>query len=217
MIKTCFDGRYVLILMGLFSMYTGLLYNECFSIPIDLFGSNWQYATSTNSTVIKATRIDANRAYPFGVDPAWKGSSNILSFYNSLKMKMSVIFGVTQMCVGIFMSLLNGLHFKNPVNIFCEFVPQILFMLSIFGYMCFLILFKWSNAWQSQTPPFLLNVMIQMFLSPFGVADENKLFNGQVSLIKLLWLTFYRPVFKSSLLSLPLFAFHGCFLLSLTS
>jgi V-type H+-transporting ATPase subunit a len=43
MIKTCFDGRYVLLPMGLFSMYVGLLYNECFSIPIDLCTTNWSY------------------------------------------------------------------------------------------------------------------------------------------------------------------------------
>ena len=84
--------------MGIFSMYTGLLYNECFSIPIDLCGSNWKYPeTEDNVTkIIRAERIDENRVYEFGVDPAWKGSANALLFYNSLKMKMSIIFGVTQ-------------------------------------------------------------------------------------------------------------------------
>jgi len=182
MIKTCFDGRYVLILMGLFSMYTGLLYNECFSIPIDLCGSMWEYPTPhVNATIWKAQRIDPSRTYEFGVDPAWKGSLNILSYYNSLKMKMSVIFGVVQMSVGIFLSCLNGLHFKKPINIFCEFLPQILFLLSIFGYMVFLIILKWCIDWvgTGQQPPFLLNVMIQMFLHPQSVTSDNKLFNGQ--------------------------------------
>src|SRR5690348_16847155 len=97
MIKTCYDGRYVLLLMGLFSMYTGLLYNECFSIPIDLCGSMWSYPPpGANDTVWKAVRTNPQRTYEFGVDPAWKGSINILSYYNSLKMKMSVIFGVVQ-------------------------------------------------------------------------------------------------------------------------
>jgi len=106
------------------------------------------------------------------------------------------------MSVGIFLSLLNGMHFKKPLNIFCEFVPQFIFLLSIFGYLCFLILFKWANAWTTQTPPSLLNVMIKMFLNPTGLAPENTLFNGQyaVQVFLLLlavlcvpWMLFIKP------------------------
>ncbi|GKD65934.1 V-type proton ATPase subunit A2-like protein [Tanacetum coccineum] len=32
-----FGGRYVIFLMSLFPIYTGLIYNEFFSIPYDLF------------------------------------------------------------------------------------------------------------------------------------------------------------------------------------
>ena len=41
--------------------------------------------------------------YPIGIDPKWYAATNELAFLNSFKMKMSVIIGVLQMILGLFL------------------------------------------------------------------------------------------------------------------
>ncbi|MBR6304475.1 MAG: hypothetical protein IKR37_02470, partial [Paludibacteraceae bacterium] len=51
--------------------------------------------------------------YKFGVDPIWMSATNELTFINSLKMKISVIFGVLQMLLGIFLKGLNCIFSRD--------------------------------------------------------------------------------------------------------
>jgi len=203
MIKTCFDGRYLLLLMGIFSIYTGLLYNECFSVAMDIFGTRYESDPATNGTSLRP--IAGRDNYPFGVDPAWNGAANMLDYYNSLKMKMAVILGVTQMVTGICLSLLNAIHFKHYVDIVGEFIPQMLFMNCLFGYMCFLIIFKWVKHWNLATeqPPFILQIMIFMFLKPTSIDPTVKMFDGQlyvqwalilIAVISVPWMLLAKPL-----------------------
>jgi len=99
--------------------------------------------------------------YPFGLDPLWKGTSNELMFFNSFKMKISVILGISQMVFGICLKGLNAVfimlntndkHAKHEAwyDFIHEFVPQFLFAFCLFVYMIVLIVFKWTVNWQDR-------------------------------------------------------------------
>lgn len=99
--------------------------------------------------------------YPFGLDPLWKGTTNELMFFNSFKMKISVILGISQMVFGICLKGLNAVfimlntnnkHAKREAwyDFIHEFVPQFLFAVCLFVYMIVLIVFKWGVNWQDR-------------------------------------------------------------------
>ncbi|KAL8060353.1 hypothetical protein ABFX02_02G019400 [Erythranthe guttata] len=171
-----FGGRYVIMLMALFSIYTGLIYNEFFSVPFELFARSAYVCRDPecrDSTTIGL--IMARDTYPFGVDPAWHGTRSELPFLNSLKMKMSILLGVAQMNLGIVLSFFNAQFFKNRINTWFQFIPQIIFLNSLFGYLSILIIIKWCTGSKAD----LYHVMIYMFLSPTDDLGENQLFSGQ--------------------------------------
>ncbi len=170
-----FGGRYCILLMSIFSLYTGLLYNEFFSVPMTFAGPS-TFVCPSNPTgnpstwdacpEAKISGLVPTGTYGFGADPVWHGTRSELPFFNSVKMKMSVIMGVIQMMLGIFMSLLNHRYFGDRLSIMCEFVPQVLFLGSIFGYLCLLMVIKWTTPGCVAD---LYHVMIYMFLAPGNV------------------------------------------------
>ncbi|KAK1439883.1 hypothetical protein QVD17_05707 [Tagetes erecta] len=194
-----FGGRYVILLMSLFSIYTGLIYNEFFSVPFELFSPSayaCRDAACSEATTIGLIKV--RDTYPFGVDPAWHGSRSELPFLNSLKMKMSILIGVVQMNLGIIMSFFNALYFRNPVNIWFQFIPQMIFLNGLFGYLSVLIIVKWCTGSKAD----LYHVMIYMFLSPTDELGENQLFANQktvqlvlllLSLIAVPWMLLPKP------------------------
>ncbi|GMS88009.1 hypothetical protein PENTCL1PPCAC_10184, partial [Pristionchus entomophagus] len=149
-----FGGRYVIFLMGAFSIYTGFLYNDVFSKSLNIFGSAW--INSFNRTeMADFTHVDqpvmlipekayVTSPYPIGVDPIWNlAEANKLSFLNSLKMKSSVILGIGQMTFGLILSYHNHKYFHSDLDIKFMFIPQMLFMSCIFIYLCLQIIAKW--------------------------------------------------------------------------
>jgi len=178
-----FNGRYLILLMALFSIYVGLIYNDCFSIPLPIFASRWLHVQGEQQL---RYNWDAGYPYPFGVDYGWKGTSNELIYYNSLKMKMSILLGFTQMMTGICLKFFNGIYYNKPYDVWFEFIPQFLFMSSIFGYLCVLIIIKWCTnyAGHENDAPSILNTLISMFLSPFNV--DNPFYDGQQTIQNIL-------------------------------
>uniref|UniRef100_A0A9J8CCH6 V-type proton ATPase subunit a n=1 Tax=Cyprinus carpio carpio TaxID=630221 RepID=A0A9J8CCH6_CYPCA len=197
-------GRYIILLMGMFSIYTGLIYNDCFSKSFNIFGSSWcvrpmfhPHGPWQNETLHEYHHLQLNPSVPgvysgdpyvFGIDPVWNIASNKLSFLNSFKMKMSVILGVSHMLFGVTLSLVNFVHFRKFQDIFLQFVPQLIFMLSLFGYLIFLILYKWCITLRSETAPRILLLFINMMLFDYQ-SEHVLLYGGQKGLQIFLVLT----------------------------
>lgn len=82
-----FGGRYIILLMGIFSIYTGLIYNDFFSKSLNIFGSSWKNPydnyTLMNQEAFSLDPIDSysGSPYPFGLDPVWQVRINYLSIF----------------------------------------------------------------------------------------------------------------------------------------
>jgi V-type H+-transporting ATPase subunit a len=150
-----YSARYMVTMMGAFSVYIGMLYNDLFALPMQIAPSGWGWNTKhvpKSNERANATSYygDPANVYPFGVDPAWRVSTNELLMYNSMKMKTSVILGILQMNMGIFLRGLNALYFKQKVDFYLEVVPMMLFAYGMFGYMVVIIFVKWTIDWNER-------------------------------------------------------------------
>uniref|UniRef100_A0A8C3LIA7 V-type proton ATPase subunit a n=1 Tax=Chrysolophus pictus TaxID=9089 RepID=A0A8C3LIA7_CHRPC len=217
--NTFFSGRYLILLMGIFSMYTGFIYNDCFSKSFNIFGSSWHIIPMfKNNTWNKEVLLDntvlqldpavpgvySGNPYPFGIDPIWNIASNKLTFLNSYKMKMSVVIGIVHMIFGVILSLFNHIYFKKYINIILQFIPEMIFIICLFGYLVFMIIFKWCHfdVHSSQSAPSILIHFINMFLFNYSDASNAPLYLHQkevqsflviFALIAVPWMLLIKP------------------------
>ncbi|KAH8271042.1 hypothetical protein KR018_001642 [Drosophila ironensis] len=216
-----FSGRYIILLMGIFSLYTGLIYNDVFSKSMNIFGSGW------NMNYTRAVIEDENlkyltlrpndtvhKTYPFGMDPIWQMADNKIIFLNTFKMKLSIIVGVLHMIFGVSMSVVNFIYYKKYASIFLEFLPQALFLLLLFGYMVFMMFYKWvvyndtvEGPLSPACAPSILILFINMILQ--GSQDtpepcEEFMFDGQktlqqifviIAVICIPWMLLGKPIY----------------------
>ena len=195
--------RYLLLLMGFFAAHNGLIYNEFGAVPIDFFGSCF-YNVRSGDTVLVKSKEDC--VYSFGIDPKWASTNEFINFANSFKMKVAVILGVLQMSLGIFMKAINSIHFRNWLDFFAEFIPQIIFLWCLFGFMDVLIIAKWVIHWpNTNLAPSIITTMVNMVLKG-GDLDDRPLFgngDGQktaenaltiIAVICIFWMLLPKPI-----------------------
>ncbi|KAH9930911.1 H+-ATPase subunit [Fomitopsis serialis] len=144
-----FSGRYIILLMGAFSMYTGLMYNDIFSKSLHIFDSGWDW---TNGTAV------AN-GHTYSI------AENALIFTNSYKMKMSIVLGMT---FAICLQVPNHIRFNRR----SELGPTLFLRCFHAVYLRYLVV-------SPTPPPSLLNMLIGMFLSPGSVTPDTQLYRGQ--------------------------------------
>jgi V-type H+-transporting ATPase subunit a len=182
MVGSVLSFRYFLLFMSLCGIYCGFVYNEVFGLPMNLFGSSWECAVPHEEPCHLWNKTVA-KVYPFGLDPIWMFKDNELIFTNSLKMKLSVVMGVTQMVFGMLLQLIKQVRRKAWIELFLGWLPQMMYLCSFFVYMVILIIVKWNTEVDPDKieRANLIQTLINMLLKP-GKLDESetyKLFGNQ--------------------------------------
>lgn len=147
--------KWVIILLGVFAVYSGLIYNEFMALKFPFFGSCYKVEKA------RFVRASDQCVYPFGFDWVWAQASNEIQYFNSFRTKLSILLGVSQMTLGILLKGANFAYFGKWADFFFEFLPQVGFFCGLFGYLSILIIIKWKNEWSlSGKIPNLLSVLL---------------------------------------------------------
>jgi len=185
-----FKARFLVLQLGLFATFAGFMYNDFFGMTsFQMFETRYEDPSHSGAfTPVDGfdTTNEGNGfgPYPFGVDWQWHGSSNELLYINSLKMKLSVLMGVIQMTLGLFLRISNAFHDRSKTDLVCECIPMFIFMVCFFGFMDYMILYKWTHVIPvdhlngvviTDGPPSIINSLICMAMFQ---EDKQPLWNG---------------------------------------
>lgn len=160
--------RYLFMFMGISATYCGFIYNEFFAMQTQMFSTCYNVKERDQFNVGKSEddgtgvfklqdaeegaggfyykRLNFDCTYPMGTDPIWGIASNKLTFVNGIKMKLSVIFGVLHMTMGIIHKGTNTVYFGDWPSFFTEVVAGTIILLGLFGWMDLLIIAKWLTT-----------------------------------------------------------------------
>ena len=101
----------------------------------------------------------------------------------NLRLIYSLLLILVQSCswTDRFLFFFSPRHFRKKFNIYLVSIPELLFMLCMFGYLIFMIVYKWLvySAETSRVAPSILIEFINMFLFP--ASETSGLYPGQVS------------------------------------
>lgn len=96
------------------------------------------------------------------------------------------------MSMGIFLKAFNAIYFGNKIEFFFEFIPQIILLWALFGFMDYMIICKWLIDWENYpggegNPPSVVSQMIDMMLKG-GQINGSPLMNNMVVIMQTLLL-----------------------------
>jgi V-type H+-transporting ATPase subunit a len=75
------------------------------------------------------------------------------------------------MSSGILLKGVNSVFFRNWLDLIFEFIPQIIFMICTFGFMDYMIVFKWLHSYDPAVAPSIITLLINMALDPFAPSN----------------------------------------------
>lgn len=158
-------GRYLFTLLGMNSLFAGLIYNEFFALRTNFFGSCYDINNLTcinkvnknficPSNILTFKRINTRCTYPLGMDPGLAISGGELDLGNKIKMKIAIFFALFHMTIGLILSGFNNLYKKDCLSFFTETIMAILILWCMIGYICpyYIIKFFTNPVLDTQGP-----------------------------------------------------------------